>query len=894
MANVFDVKARDHGREIAADDPLMELSRIMGFDKPRAPAAPEPIDPQIAIEDSFSLDLERELALEEAAPEPATQLDDEFDAAFEDELSGAIQFGEDAPSVVPSLEDELSALLEEREKPVSAASVISHSGNQWTAPARSEPDVSWQEDALYLDAQADAVGVQEISDTAESALVEPALQIEEDLSWQDINWDDLPAAGAQTQPAAALPESVEVGMDFDENWLDENLEVGTSPQVAAPQSPEAAAEPWFNDDFAIAADRATPASEFVDEANYSSPVSAGVPAAADEFDAEDLDLGDLGISGEHRPDELAGDAQLGAMDFDFALDEPEVSEPQPIAASLPLQHAPSPVAWPQPEFDEAQLQDEDLADDFDSRADDLAPIVETAEPVRDAVAQTDEFEIPDFDFAPEPQPASAAFSYEPEYAGFEPAAPKAPAAASGLDADFEAMLDEQLASDHGLTTAGLASAAGMGAALRPRASERIDADLDFQPFANEEPAFPGVAEPLAQSARKPWLVPSALAAVLVLCGGAYYAFSGSSSNTAAGGTALVKADPQPVKIAPENPGGKAVPDQDKAVYNNVGGEQDALPSQGTLVSESEEPVDIASVTPSADEPVKSEARVDAAAGDTPAAPSAETAAVSPKKVRTFIVKPDGTLVERPAEAAAAAPAAAEVAPATIALDQPVAVPAAKPAVSTPEAPAAQTAEAVPAEVPSKTETATAEAPSATDADALAKLASAEPETAQPAAVAEEPQAEKPAPAVKVVKTKKIKAPVEETAAAAPADAAPVLESRPSDQPVNIVGKTGGADNAAPAQDVQVAAADATPAPSAGGYAIQIASTPSPEAAKSTYAALSRKFGGVIGGRGVNIQKAQVDGKGTVYRVRIPAGSKQEAAALCAQYKASGGNCFVTK
>jgi SPOR domain len=109
--------------------------------------------------------------------------------------------------------------------------------------------------------------------------------------------------------------------------------------------------------------------------------------------------------------------------------------------------------------------------------------------------------------------------------------------------------------------------------------------------------------------------------------------------------------------------------------------------------------------------------------------------------------------------------------------------------------------------------------------------------------------------------------------------------------VNIVGQTGGQQ---PAGETQVAAADPAPAPAAGAYSIQIASTPSPEAAKSTYAALSRKFGGVIGGKGVNIQKANVEGKGTVYRVRIPAGSKQDATALCSQYKSAGGSCFVTR
>ena len=103
MANGLDVKVRDHGKEIAADDPLMELSRIMGFDR-SAPEA-EPADPQLAIEDSFSMDLERELALDESRGDIPSAFDAEFSTALEDELSDALQLADDAPSVVPSLEE---------------------------------------------------------------------------------------------------------------------------------------------------------------------------------------------------------------------------------------------------------------------------------------------------------------------------------------------------------------------------------------------------------------------------------------------------------------------------------------------------------------------------------------------------------------------------------------------------------------------------------------------------------------------------------------------------------------------------------------------------------------------------------------------------------------------
>ena len=50
----------------------------------------------------------------------------------------------------------------------------------------------------------------------------------------------------------------------------------------------------------------------------------------------------------------------------------------------------------------------------------------------------------------------------------------------------------------------------------------------------------------------------------------------------------------------------------------------------------------------------------------------------------------------------------------------------------------------------------------------------------------------------------------------------------------------------------------------------------------------------MGGKGVTIVKAEISGKGTFYRVRVPAGSRSDAQALCEKYKAAGGNCFVSK
>jgi hypothetical protein len=114
--------------------------------------------------------------------------------------------------------------------------------------------------------------------------------------------------------------------------------------------------------------------------------------------------------------------------------------------------------------------------------------------------------------------------------------------------------------------------------------------------------------------------------------------------------------------------------------------------------------------------------------------------------------------------------------------------------------------------------------------------------------------------------------------------APVAPQRPSDQPVDVVGEV---------KPDQVAAIDQN-AGAAGSWSVQIASQPTAESAQATYQDLARRYASVLNGRGVNIVKAEIAGKGTFYRVRVPASSRNDAVALCTAYKAAGGNCFVSK
>jgi hypothetical protein len=337
------------------------------------------------------------------------------------------------------------------------------------------------------------------------------------------------------------------------------------------------------------------------------------------------------------------------------------------------------------------------------------------------------------------------------------------------------------------------------------------------------------------------------------------------------------ADKTPVKIVPVEKGGKTVPNQDKAVYDRVAGAQDSTPEQGTLVSSTEEPVDVVqrTLTPEnlegagdelpgvspIDEDGSERLLPDGQTAENAAAEEEGSPAVSPRKVRTMIVKPDGTLVAR---------------------EEPVAQPGTKVAAN--ETPASQ---GDPQIKMVKTSAVTPQVETGSTPNSLpAADQAAAPEQKSALAEAADATVEETAP-VRSVKT------------AAVADTNPIPQTRPVEEQAKVEEKTKVVDTfkTEPTKQAQPAT-EAKPVEMAavapGTYVIQIASLPSEAEAQKSYKTLSGKFGSVIGGKGVDIKKAEIAGKGTYFRVRIPAGSKQEANALCARYKSAGGSCLVTK
>ncbi|MGZ9720741.1 SPOR domain-containing protein [Rhizobium miluonense] len=347
---------------------------------------------------------------------------------------------------------------------------------------------------------------------------------------------------------------------------------------------------------------------------------------------------------------------------------------------------------------------------------------------------------------------------------------------------------------------------------------------------------------------------TAAAVIAVLGAGAYGAYSwvrhGAPISTFSGEPRVITADADPVKVAPENPGGTVVPNQDKAVYDRVAGDSTAAPKQKELVSSNEQPVDVVQktlipesispddgsgdqVTPTAvGETQDPRLLPNQNGGNTNVAANGDdqVPAVSPRKVRTMIVKPDGSLVARDDTAPAAA-------------DKPAPA-AAKPAANN------QVASANARPAPANTQ------------------AAAQPNNGDAASAESTP--------IRVVKTNPVPTTRPEPAKAA--TPAPAQEAQPKPQPKQVA-------SAAPA---------AASAASGGAYGVQIASLPTEADAQKSQANLKIKFASVIGNHPLEIRKAEIAGKGTYYRVRVVAGTKDEAAAICERYRAAGGTCLISK
>jgi hypothetical protein len=274
--------------------------------------------------------------------------------------------------------------------------------------------------------------------------------------------------------------------------------------------------------------------------------------------------------------------------------------------------------------------------------------------------------------------------------------------------------------------------------------ERPDAD-----FLDDGQA-PDVAIAAAQTGRKMtmrsrsmFMVGSALLGAVALGGALAFAYkqSGGAMN---GEPPLVQADSRPVKEVPDQPGGKEFPHKNKLIYDRL--ENGDKPEAEHIVPRQEDVAMPAmpAGTDTAGLPAGTGIQVATApqttqAVDAGAAPGAvatvDDPEGGPRRVKTLVVRPDGSVMQPavPGIAAAAPAPAPQVASAE-------AVPAAPAPIQAHLAAAGQ-----PAAQPAPVQPAQAVAPAAADPQQVASIPPAKPKPVKAAAAAEDPAPKAAAP-----------------------------------------------------------------------------------------------------------------------------------------------------
>ena len=386
-------------------------------------------------------------------------------------------------------------------------------------------------------------------------------------------------------------------------------------------------------------------------------------------------------------------------------------------------------------------------------------------------------------------------------------------------------------------------------------------NFDMVPGYGDEDLLPYPEEDLsAYEPRRPRRGPLAIAALLTVAviGGAAAVMlrTGGTDET----PPIITADSSPTKVEPDNTGAGDSEGQAKLIYDRVDPGSEVAGSE--LVVPGGDPIadippipedtggnDVSRVIleggpgpeiPAGDtDPMDlSEGRETTVAGSSPPEPEP----IGPKKVRTVVVRPDGTIVS---SAATATEETAETIP-----DLP-------PPSETPPAPAAD------------------ENPLLADDFGVEAIDNPTPDT--PAGdVASASVPDVPAPA-----------PPPPTPAPAPP---PAAKTSPPPKPPTVVAATGGANG--PIDLTPGKTAPRIPAGSGGGFLVQVSSQRSQETALSTFRDLQRRYPGILGDREPNIQRADLGERGVYYRVRVGYPTRDEAVRMCENLKSAGGDCIL--
>jgi hypothetical protein len=355
--------------------------------------------------------------------------------------------------------------------------------------------------------------------------------------------------------------------------------------------------------------------------------------------------------------------------------------------------------------------------------------------------------------------------------------------------------------------------------------------------------------------------PMAIAALLVIAvvGGAAVVML--RSGTIEGDPPVITADATPTKVTPDSAGASEADGQSKLIYDRVDPGTEVADSQLVITGDQA----IADIPPIPDDTTSEVSRVilgggpgfDSGEESDPSAPidltdgmgttiassgSTDSEPIGPKKVRTVVVRPDGTIVSSEATSPGDQPAIADLPPAS----------------ETPPAPAAE------------------DNPLLSDDFGVEAIDNPTPDTPAP----DTPARDNPIANPESVSVPDIPQP---PSASAPTPRAPAASSP------TIVATTGASNGPI---DVTPGSGSQATAARGGGFMIQVSSQRSEEVALATFQELQRRYPGVLGDRQPDIQRADLGERGVYYRVRVGYPTRDEAVRMCENLKASGGDCLL--
>jgi hypothetical protein len=353
------------------------------------------------------------------------------------------------------------------------------------------------------------------------------------------------------------------------------------------------------------------------------------------------------------------------------------------------------------------------------------------------------------------------------------------------------------------------------------------------------------------------LVSAAAVIVVVLIGGAAAMYVRSLEQAPSGPPPVIAASEGPMKVEPTQEQADAGQETvGSTVYDRVAGR--APETEENIVEGAEEPREIARIVLPQTQG-ESDALVRPVGGEDASVADAELetgdgetqgdADFGPRRVPTYVVRPDGTIVETEATGDAAETASADLSSQQMVAEQTEAM------------------------EPTPVQTVRIDEPRTAGAAPLGSSAEAgAPETASA-----------PAPEQSVQPPAVTEAPSAETA---PATEIAALQS---EEPTPSVDTTTG-------EGQELASAEpAAPPPDASGYVVQLSAQTSEAGAQSTFAGLKQQFPTVLGDLEPNIQRADLGAKGIYYRVRVgPWTERADAVQICEALKSAGGDCYVTQ